>query len=139
MFETLKVIHLIAILMGGGASIGGAILSRQVAMSGQPPSMVIMHTSATMGQVGLVAIILLWLSGIPMAMMLGSLATAGAAFWLKLVFATVVLLAVIGMTRARISAAKAGRPINSVLVTRLSLAARFGTILAIIFAVVAFN
>jgi hypothetical protein len=139
MFETLKSLHLLALLLGGGASVGGAILMRQVAASGQPPSVVVQKTVAGFGQAGLGAILLLWLTGIPLGLMTGAFATGGMIFSIKLVFATLVLILVVAMTRLRLRAAAAGTPPPALLMARLASAARVSIVLAIVLAVVAFE
>jgi len=139
MFEILKSLHLLALLLGGGASIGGAILMSQVAASGQPPTPVVQKTVAGFGQAGLLAILLLWLTGIPLGLMTGAFATGGMLFSVKLVFATLVLILVLVMTRLRLRAASNGTPPPGPLMTTLASATRYSTILAIILAVIVFK
>lgn len=139
MFIALKALHLLALLLGGGASVGGGILMAQVKASGQPPTPVVASTSAALGRVGLSAIVLLWLTGIPLMVMTDAMATGGVAFMVKLVLATLVLGLILWMTAIRANASKAHVPPPAKKLGQIAIVVRLSTIAAIILAVVAFG
>ena len=67
MFEVLKSIHLISLLLGGAASIGNAVLLKRVAAAGGPPPAMVADAMAALSKMGLGAIAILWLTGLPRA------------------------------------------------------------------------
>lgn len=139
MIATLKIIHLLCLLVGGAASFGGAALSRRVQASGAPPAPLVADTMGALWRMGLAAILVLWLTGIPLAYLeYGSLAL-GWAFYAKLLGATLVLAAVPTMGVLRRRAVAAGRTPDAERLKALGLAAQLGTVAAIVFAVIAFN
>jgi hypothetical protein len=136
MFIALKSLHLLCLLVGGAASLGGAVLMRRVMASGAAPPAIVASAMEALGKMGLAAIVVLWLTGVPLAIMTGAFA-GGWAFWAKLAAATVVLVTVpsIIMLRKRMAP---GKPAPAIL-PRLAALVRIATAAAIVLAVVAFN
>lgn len=138
MLVVLKSIHLLCLLVAGAASIGNAVLMKRVSASGAPPPPMVADAMGVLARMGLGGIVVLWLTGLPLAWMTNAFA-AGWAFWAKLVAATIVLALVPAMMALRRQAAKARRPPDAVLLGRLALVARLSAVGAIILAVVAFR
>ena len=137
MFETLKIIHMLALLGGGAAMIGNGILMKKV-MSGEgPPPPMVSSTMQILGMTGLASILLLWITGGWMSAQMGY--AIDWEYGLKLIGAAMVLGSVSPMSIVAARAAKAGGPPNFALTKRLATIARIGLLLAIIFAVTAFN
>jgi hypothetical protein len=139
MFEILKIFHLLCLLLGGAASIGGAVLLKRVKAQGGPPPPMVADAMGVLGRIGIAAIVVLWLTGVPLAIMSGAFAASGPAFNGKLIAATVVLGAVPLMVYLRTQAAKGKRPSNPVLIQGLGSVGRIGIVIAIGLAVIAFN
>jgi len=139
MFEVLKSIHLICLLLGGAASIGNAVLLKRVVAAGGPPPAMVSDAMVALSKMGLGAIIILWLTGLPLAMMANAFDAFNWYFFAKLVAATLVLgiLPYMAWYRQQVDGGK--KPGNAALMRRLSGAARISTVLAIILAVIAFN
>jgi hypothetical protein len=139
MFELLKIIHMFCLLGGGAAMLGNAVLMRLVMRSGQPPAPMVGRAMEILGKLGLGAIIFFWLTGVPMAVMLGSFADGGWAFWAKLVAAAAVLGLVPYMTWLNQRAKSGGPKPDPALMRRLAMLTRVLVGLAIILAVIAFD
>lgn len=134
----LKSLHLLCLLLGGASSIGNAVLMKRVAASGAAPPAYVADAMATLGKIGLAAIIVLWLTGLPLAWMTGAFA-AGWPFWAKLVAATLILALVPGMMWLRIRASAGGPAVSPRTLRGMAAAVRLLTVAAIILAVIAFG
>ncbi|MBS0564352.1 MAG: hypothetical protein JSR87_07765 [Proteobacteria bacterium] len=139
MLEILKSIHLICLLLGGAASLGNAVLMKRVMASGAPPPALVADAMKVQANMGLGAVIVLWLTGLPMAAMTGAFANGGPLFSLKLLAATALLVIVPYMVWMRSQAASGRRPLDVALLARLSLAVRVLVVLVIVLAVLVFH
>lgn len=139
MFEVLKSVHLLCLLLAGAASLGNGLILSRVLSSGARPDPLLTGVMESLGKVGFVGIVVLWLTGVPLAIMTGAFAVAGWAFWAKLVAATVILGLVPFMGILRVQMAAGRRPQNPKLMRGLLAVVRLMTVLAIILAVLAFN
>lgn len=138
MFEFLKILHLLSLFAGGAAALGGWVLMRRVAASGRPPDPVVREAMAALGNMGVGAIALLWLTGLPMAVLSGAFVSAGWAFTAKLLAAAAVLILSPAMLVLRRQAVAAGRAPDMALIGRLAALARVAVVAAVILAVIAF-
>jgi hypothetical protein len=139
MFIFLKLVHMAALIMAGGAMIGSVLLMRQLMANPGPPPPIVRNVMKVLGPLGLVAIILLWLSGIGMAYMKYDGLDIGNWFSAKLVGATIVLVCVVTMSVIAIRAEKAGVPPDMQLMHKISLVSRGGLALALLSAVMQFQ
>lgn len=140
MFAILKILHFLALLLGGAGTIAPGILRRALVRSGHdgPPPAYIGAALRIFGILGLVAIVLLWITGGAMMSIAHSWGDMTAWFWVKLLAATVILAisAFLNLRAAR--AARGGAPASPALVkTGLSIV-RAALLIAIICAVLAF-
>ncbi|MGB3146923.1 MAG: hypothetical protein WBA91_04100 [Paracoccaceae bacterium] len=139
MFEILKSIHLISLLLAGAASVGNAVLLRRVIAAAAPPPPIVAQAMAALARMGLAAILLLWASGLPLALISGAFASGGALFSVKLLLATLVLGLILIMTWLRAEVAAGRRPPNPGLMRRLTLTVLAMVMTVIILAVVVFH
>jgi uncharacterized membrane protein len=139
MLEVLKSVHLLCLLLAGAASLGNGLILSRVIASGTKPEPLLSGVMESLGKVGFVAILVLWLTGAPLAIMTGAFVAAGWAFAAKLVAATVILGLVPVMGVLRIQMAAGRRPQNPKLLRNILAVVRVMTVLAIILAVLAFN
>ncbi len=139
MLILLKIIHMFGLYVGGAAGIGNGLLLTKTLKSGQPPSPVVAQVMGLIGKMGFVAIILLWLSGLGMIAVNNAWSTLDWAFWVKLLGATLVLVAASIMTAMGVKAEKTGVPPDLKKIKAVSKLAHVGLPLAVIFAVVAFS
>ena len=139
MFETLKIIHMLALFGGGAAGIGNGILMARVMASGAPPDPIVADSMTKLGKTGLASVILLWVTGIWMYQMSYADAALGWEFWVKLIGATVLLVAIVSMSVLAARAAKSGQPPDRQRIKMLSRSTAAGAVVAVIFAVTTFN
>ena len=110
MFETLKIIHFLALMLGGAASVGNIALSVQAGrIGGSPPPLLLMMRGA-LGKVGLTGITLLWITGGLMAAERYGGEALGTAYTIKLIAAAGVFVAVVANVTLGIRAAKGNPP-----------------------------
>ena len=139
MMETLKIIHVLCLMGGGAASIGNGLLMRRLLAEGGPPPAMVAATMRTLGKIGLGAIVVLWMTGIAMtAQGYDGGEGLGWAFYVKLAAATVVLGTVGGISILATRAERTGGMPDPARIKPLALAAFAGTVVAVIFAVIAF-
>jgi uncharacterized membrane protein len=139
MLEVLKSVHLLCLLLAGAASLGNGLILSRVIASGTQPNPLLSGVMESLGKVGFVAIVVLWLTGVPLAIMTGAFAAAGWIFAAKLVAATVILGLVPMMGVLRMQMASGRRSQNPKLMRNILAVVRVMTVLAIILAVLAFN
>ena len=137
MFITLKIIHMLCIFGGGGAMIGNGVLLARIMASGEPPSDLVKGAMKTIGMIGLVSIVLLWVTGV--WMVASGNYEADLAYMLKMIAAGVVLVLVLAMNYFAAAAAKAGTPPNMARTKLLSRTAAACAFLAAALAVITFN
>lgn len=138
-FELLKIVHFFCLLAGGAASIGNTVLMLQVERSGGPPPPMVPKAMGIIANMGLGAIILLWITGVAMVLIGIDRAALDWMFYVKLAGAATVLGLVIWMTVLRSRAVAAGLPPPMARMKLLSRIAFAGLSVAIIFAVLAFG
>ena len=139
MYEILKLVHIASLMAGSAVAIGNGILMVQIKRAGGPPPPVAAATLGQIGNLGLPAIILLWLTGIPMALMEHGTLALGWMFYTKLAGATLVLAASTMMFRLRQKAQAAGTPPPFDTMMSLAKLAWVGLGLAVVFAVLVFG
>lgn len=137
MLIALKVIHFFCLFGGGAAMMGNGILMRKVMASGGPPDPMVADTMKRLGMIGLASIVLLWITGI--IMMLTGNATPEWPFYVKLIAAAVVLVAVVTISMTAAKAERTGQPPDFSKMKKLSLYSSTGAALAVVCAVLAFN
>lgn len=140
MFEALKTIHYLALLLGGAATVAPMIVQRAVAMAGSdgsPPAVKL--SLRAFGLSGLVAIVLLWLSGLMMLSHGYDGAGFGTWFTIKLIAATAILLSATTLNILAARNARSGAPPNPAIVRPLTLTIRVSLVVAIIGAVLTFS
>ncbi len=87
----LKFVHYLALFLAGGLGVANGLLVKAHQMAGQPPSPPVQQTMMKLARLGLVAIILLWVSGICLGYFIYGGLAMGWAFHMKLLGATILL------------------------------------------------
>ncbi len=141
MLYVLKFIHIFALVFGAGSGITNGILASRIIRNpnpGPPPEMVV-GLMKTMGKIGPIAMILLWLSGLGLVFVEYGTLDIGLLFYLKLAGATLALVTVLYIARTAMQAEAAGVPPDLRKIKKLSHVVWLGVITAVISAVVMFN
>ena len=115
----LKFFHYISLFLAGGLGVGNALLFKNHQKAKMPPSAPVQKTMMTMARLGLCAIIILWLTGIPLTYHVYGTFALGWAFHLKLFGATSLLAAIAFLNFHLSICAKVGKPANQKVMTLL--------------------
>ena len=106
----LKFFHYLSLFLAGGLGVANTMLYKNHQKAEQPPAPPVQKTMMTLARLGLAAIAVLWITGIPLTYQVYGSFDLGWAFHLKLLGATVLLLA-IGFLNLHVSSqAKLGNP-----------------------------
>ena len=109
---TLKFFHYLALFLAGGLGVGNSILAKNHQKAGVPPAPPVQATMMTLAKLGLVAIIILWGTGIALTYQLYGSFNLGWAFHLKLLGASALLLVICFLNIHLSNSAKKGVPPN---------------------------
>ena len=108
----LKFLHYLALFLAGGLGVANGLLAKAHQMAGEPPAPPVQQTMITLARLGLVAIILLWVTGIGLSYLIYSDYAVGWAFHMKLLGATILLGAISFLNFHLTSTDKVGSPPN---------------------------
>ena len=104
----LKFLHYVSLFLAGGLGVANAMLfknHRKAEMSPAPP---VQKTMMTLARLGLVSIVLLWATGIPLTFKVYGTLNLGWPFHLKMFGATILIAAVAFLNMHLTQQAKAG-------------------------------
>ncbi len=136
MLVVLKVVHLYALIVGSLGGMGTGIL---MSRAEGPPTAQIASVLKLFKTFGMVSIALLWLTGLMLAWIDYGTLALGLAFYVKLVAATVLTALVIGSASIAARARGAGVPPDAALMEKLGKTSALMSLVAVVFAVIAFN
>ena len=108
----LKFLHYLSLFLAGGLGVANAMLFKNHQKAEVPPASPVQKTMMTLARLGLVAIVLLWATGIPLTIKVYGTFDLGWPFHVKMFGATVLLAAVAFLNIHLTQRAKAGRPPN---------------------------
>ncbi len=87
----LKFIHYLAIVFSGGVLVGGGVIQSVYTKANQIPDLTIAKILKLLGYIGLISLIVLWVSGIILSINLYGGFTINSAFTIKLIAAGFLL------------------------------------------------
>lgn len=108
----LKFFHYVSIFLAGGLGVANAMLFKNHQKAGMTPAPPVQHTMITLARLGLISIVVLWLSGLPMTILLYGSFDLGWPFYLKIFGATTLLAVVAFLNIHLIKQARTGNPPN---------------------------
>ena len=88
---TLKFIHYLAIVFSGGVLVGGGVIQSVYAQANQIPDLTTAKILKLLGYIGLVSLIVLWISGIILSINLYGGFIINSAFTIKIIAAGFLL------------------------------------------------
>ena len=88
---TLKFIHYLAIVFSGGVLVGGGVIQSVYARVNQIPDLTIAKILRLLGYIGLISLIILWISGIVLSINLYGGFNINSAFTIKIIAAGILL------------------------------------------------
>ena len=107
-----KFVHYVSVFLAGGLGVANAMLVKNHQKAGLPPASPVQKTMMTMARLGLVSIVLLWATGIPLTIKVYGSFDLGWPFHIKIFGATILLVAVAFLNLHLTQQAKAGSPPN---------------------------
>ena len=140
MFELIKIVHFLSIVVGIGAGMANLVAGARLKFSQPEQAKTVAAYRVTMAQISTIGLIGLWLTGLAMMAMSGADFVAyGAVFQWKI--GAVVVLSIISATSNTMvfRAKRAGKPPNFMYLSRLGMGAQICAIAALILAVFAFS
>ena len=108
----LKVLHYVSLFLAGGLGVANVMLFKNHQKAGMPPAPPVQKTMMTLARLGLIAIVILWLTGIPLTYKVYGSFDLGWPFHLKLLGATSLIGAVAFLNLHLTKQAKDGNPPN---------------------------
>ena len=91
----LKFFHFLGLFLAGGLGVANSLLAKEHQLAKEAPSAAVQKTMAKLAKIGLVALVLLWITGFGLAYKIYGGMNVGWAFNMKLLGATVLLGVVI--------------------------------------------
>lgn len=108
----LKFLHYLSLFFAGGLGVANAILVKNHQKAETPPSPPVQKTMMTLARLGLVAIIILWVTGVLLTYQVYASFDLGWAFHMKLLGATVLLGTITFLNLHLTARARSGNPPN---------------------------
>ena len=108
----LKVLHYVSLFLAGGLGVANVMLFKNHQKAGMPPAPPVQKTMMTLARLGLIAIVILWLTGIPLTYKVYGSFDLGWPFHLKLLGATSLLGAVAFLNLHLTKQSRDGNPPN---------------------------
>ena len=107
-----KFVHYVSLFLAGGLGVANTMLVKNHQKAGMPPAPPVQKTMMTMARLGLVSIVLLWATGIPLTIKVYGSFDLGWPFHIKIFGATILLAAVAFLNLHLTQQAKAGSSPN---------------------------
>ena len=109
----LKVLHYVSLFLAGGLGVANVMLFKNHQKAGMPPAPPVQKTMMTLARLGLIAIVILWLTGIPLTYKVYGSFDLGWVLHLKLLGATSLIGAVAFLNLHLTKQARDGNPPNA--------------------------
>ena len=120
----LKFFHYLSLFLAGGLGVANALLAKAHQKAQMPPAPPVQQTMMTLARLGLVAIVILWVTGIILTNQIYGSFNLGWAFHLKLLGATILLLVIAFLNFHLAMSAKKGTPPNPKIMNAIPYIAR---------------
>ena len=108
----LKVLHYVSLFLAGGLGVANVMLFKNHQKAGMPPAPPVQKTMLTLARLGLMAIVILWLTGIPLTYKVYGGFDLGWPFHVKLLGATSLIGAITYLNIHLTKQSKNGAPPN---------------------------
>ena len=128
----LKFFHYVSLFLAGGLGVANVMLLKNHHKANIALTPPVKQTMITLARLGLVSIVILWATGLPMTFLLYDSANLGWPFHLKMFGATTLLIAVAFLNIHLIKQAKTGSPPRSEVMRVVTPIARTSLVLVLI-------
>lgn len=127
-----KFFHYLALFLAGGLGVANGLLAKNHLKAETPPAPPVQKTMMMLARLGLVAIIILWLTGFALTYEIYGSFDLGWAFHMKLLGASLLLLAISFLNFHLTQSAKNGTPPNPKVMKVIPMIARGSLALVLI-------
>ena len=128
----LKVLHYVSLFLAGGLGVATVMLFKNHQIAGMPPAPPVQKTMMTLARLGLIAIVILWITGIPLTYKVYGSFDLGWPFHLKLLGATSLLGAVAFLNLHLTKQSRDGNPPNPKVIKMIPPMARVSLVVVLI-------
>jgi hypothetical protein len=127
----LKFLHYVSLFLAGGLGVANAMLFKNHKKAEMPPAPPVQKTMLTLARLGLVSIVLLWATGVPLTFKVYGTFDLAWPFHLKMFGATILLAAVAFLNMHLTQQAKAGSSPNPIVMKVIPPIARTSLVLVL--------
>ena len=135
---TLKFIHYLAIVFSGGVLVGGGVIQSVYAKTNQIPDLNTAKILKLLGYIGLISLIVLWISGIVLSINLYGGFIINSAFTIKIIAAGILLGLSAFVNFHVFNSSKNNLPPNKTIMKIATMSGRVLLIIVLISAAIAF-
>ena len=135
---TLKFIHYLAIVFSGGVLVGGGVIQSVYAKANQIPDLTTAKILKLLGYIGLISLIVLWISGIILSINLYGGFIINSAFTIKIIGAGFLLVLSAFVNFHVFNSSKNNLPPNKTIMKIATMSGRGLLIIVLIAAAIAF-
>ena len=128
----LKVLHYVSLFLAGGLGVANVMLFKSHQKAGLLPALPVQKTMMTLARLGLIAIAVLWITGIPLTYKVYGSFDLGWPFHLKLLGATSLLGAVAFLNLHLTKQSRDGNPPNPKIMRIVTPIARASLVLVLV-------
>ena len=128
----LKVLHYVSLFLAGGLGVANVMLFKSHQKAGLLPVLPVQKTMMTLARLGLIAIAVLWITGIPLTYKVYGSFTLGWPFHLKLLGATSLLGSVAFLNLHLTKQSRDGNPPNPKIMRIVTPIARASLVLVLV-------
>ena len=128
----LKVLHYVSLFLAGGLGVANVMLFKSHQKAGLLPALPVQKTMMTLARLGLIAIAVLWITGIPLTHKVYGSFDLGWPFHLKLLGATSLLGSVAFLNLHLTKQSKDGNPPNPKIMRMVTPIARASLVLVLL-------
>ena len=128
----LKVLHYVSLFLAGGLGVANVMLFKSHQKAGLLPALPVQKTMMTLARLGLIAIAVLWITGIPLTYKVYGSFDLGWPFHLKLLGATSLLGSVAFLNLHLTKQSKDGNPPNPKIMRIVTPIARASLVLVLL-------
>ena len=128
----LKVLHYVSLFLAGGLGVANVMLFKSHQKAGLLPALPVQKTMMTLARLGLIAIAVLWITGIPLTYKVYGSFDLGWPFHLKLLGATSLLGSVAFLNLHLTKQSKDGNPPNPKIMRMVTPIARASLVLVLL-------
>ncbi len=128
----LKFFHYLSLFLAGGLGVANGLLASTHKKEGLQPSIAVQKTMYTLAKLGLISVIVLWISGILLTYNVYGSFALGWSFHLKLLGATILLITISFLNYYLFNCRKKGVPLNEKIMSIIPIFARGSLIIILL-------